>query len=110
MSADTDRYPPRPDVGHWFHGAGDVASLLAAMDGAGVDQAVLVQFVGGYGYDCSYAADAVAVGDGRLRLCVAVDMYGADPAGDLCALAASASPQVVRVFGVGADDPIWLTD
>ncbi|MCU1483406.1 MAG: TIM-barrel fold metal-dependent hydrolase [Actinomycetia bacterium] len=110
MSTDTDRYPTRSDLGYWFHGAGDVASLLAAMDDADVDQAVLVQFVGGYGYDCTYAADAVAAGDGRLRLCVAVDMYGADPAADLRALATSASPQVVRVFGVGADDPVWLTD
>jgi predicted TIM-barrel fold metal-dependent hydrolase len=110
MSTDTERYPTRSDLGYWFHGAGDVASLLAAMDDAAVDQAVLVQFVGGYGYDCTYAADAVAAGNGRLRLCVAVDMYGADPAADLRALATSASPQVVRVFGVGADDPVWLTD
>jgi predicted TIM-barrel fold metal-dependent hydrolase len=110
MSTDTDRYPTRPDLGHWFHGAGDVASLLAAMDGAGVDQAVLVQFVGGYGYDCRYAADAVAEGGGRLRLCAAVDMFGADPAGDLRALAATTSVQAVRAFGVGAEAAVWLTD
>ncbi|MCU1374402.1 MAG: amidohydrolase [Actinomycetia bacterium] len=110
MSADTDRYPPRPDTGYWFHGAGDVASLLAAMDGAGVDAAVLVQFVGGYGYDCSYAAQATTEGGGRLALCGAVDMYGPDPAADLRALVAAAPVRAVRVFGVGADDPVWLTD
>lgn len=110
MSGDTARYPPRPDLGYWFHGAGDVATLLAAMDGAGVDAAVVVQFVGGYGYDCAYAADAVAEAPDRLRLCGAVDMYGPDPAADLRRLAASAPVRAVRVFGVGADDPVWLTD
>lgn len=110
MSGDTERYPVRPDLGHWFHGAGDVESLLAAMDVAGVDQAVLVQFVGGYAYDCSYAADAVAAGDGRLGLCGAVDMFGPDPAGDLRALAAATPVRAVRLFGVGAEAPVWLAD
>jgi L-fuconolactonase len=110
MSADTDRFPPRPDVGYWFHGAGDVASLLGVMDDAGVDAAVIVQFVGGYGYDCSYAAHVVTEGNGRLALVGAVDMYGADPAADLQALVAEAPVRAVRVFGVGVDDPVWLTD
>jgi L-fuconolactonase len=112
MSADTDRYPRRADAAPWFHGGGDVTALLAAMDDAGVDRAVVVQFVGGYGYDCRYALDAVAAGDGRLRLCAAVDMEGADPAGDLRALTRSSPRAAVRAFGVaaGADEPPWLTD
>jgi predicted TIM-barrel fold metal-dependent hydrolase len=110
MSADTDRFPPRPDVGYWFHGAGDVASLLGVMDDAGVDAAVIVQFVGGYGYDCSYAAQVVTESNGRLALVGAVDMYGADPAADLRTLVAEAPLRAVRVFGVGVDDPGWLTD
>jgi predicted TIM-barrel fold metal-dependent hydrolase len=112
MSGDRDRYPRRADAAPWFHGAGDagVDALLAAMDGAGVAEAVVVQFVGAYGYDCRYAADAVAAGAGRLRLCVAVDMAGDDPAGQLRALARSTPVAGVRAFGVGAEGAAWLTD
>jgi predicted TIM-barrel fold metal-dependent hydrolase len=81
------------------------------MDGAGVDAAVVVQFVGGYGYDCRYAADAVTDAAGRLRLCAAVDMEGPDPAADLRALARTTDVAAVRVFGVaGAEEPPWLSD
>lgn len=110
LSGDTERYPLRADLRHWFHGAGDVTSLLAAMDGTGVDAAVLVQFVGGYGYDCSYAADALAAAPDRLALVGAVDMLGDDPAADLRHLVARAPVRAVRLFGVGAEAPVWLSD
>jgi len=110
LSGDTDRYPLRPDLGHWFHGAGDVASLLAAMDSAGVEAAVLVQFVGGYAYDCSYAAAAAAEAPDRLAFVGAVDMHGDDPAGALHRLADTTPVRAVRLFGVGADAPTWLQD
>lgn len=110
LSPDTTRYPRRADVGEWFHGGGDVASLLAAMDAAGVDAAVVVQFVGAYGYDVAYAANAVAAGDGRLALVGAVDMDGPDPAGALRRLAATTPVRAVRVFGVGGGEPAWLAD
>lgn len=110
MSGDRERYPLRSDLGHWFHGAGDVDSLLGAMDAAGVGAAVLVQFVGGYGYDCRYAADAVAAAPDRLALVGAVDMYGHDPAGDLRALADATPVRAVRLFGVGDGAPVWLVD
>jgi predicted TIM-barrel fold metal-dependent hydrolase len=108
MSADTDRYPTRADLGHWFHGAGDVASLLAAMDEAGVDEAVLVQFVGGYGYDNRYVLDAQRQAPDRLRVCGAVDMFGPDPGGELRAIGDRV--QAVRAFGVGNEEAVWLTD
>ena len=112
LSDDTDRYPRRADPGHWFHGAGDVASLLAAMDDAGVDAAVLVQFVGGYGYDCRYAADAARQHTGRLALVGAVDMEGPDPAAALRALAEATPATAVRLFGVGTETATadWLHD
>jgi predicted TIM-barrel fold metal-dependent hydrolase len=108
MSADTERYPTRTDLGHWFHGAGDVASLLAGMDAAGVDEAVLVQFVGGYGYDNRYVLDAQREAPDRLRICGAVDMFGSDPGGELRAIGDRV--QAVRAFGVGSEEAVWLTD
>ena len=80
------------------------------MDGAGVDAAVIVQAVGPYGFDCSYAADAVTVAPERLALVVAVDMAGRDPVADLRALAERSRVRAVRVFGVGSADTAWLTN
>src|SRR5437868_3077595 len=71
-SADVARYPMLPGQ-DWFHGGVvDVDELLATTDGAGVDRAVVVQYVGAYGYDCRYAADAVASAPARLALVTAV--------------------------------------
>lgn len=80
------------------------------MDGAGVDAAVVVQAIGAYGYDCSYAIDAVAVAPDRLALVVAVDMAGDDPPAVLGRLTEHAPVRAVRVFGVGSADPAWLTN
>jgi len=106
-SSDTARYPLAPTgVGSdWWQDGADVASLLAAMDAAGVDRAVVVQAVGAYGYDCSYAVDAVASAPHRLALVGAVDLEADDPP-----LVGAA----VRVFAVGggltSPVPAWLGD
>jgi len=106
-TTDVERYPLAPTgVGSdwWQHGA-DVGSLLGAMDAAGVERAVVVQAVGAYGYDCSYAADAAATAPGRLALVGAVDLERDEP--ELVGAA-------VRAFGVsgGMTSPVppWLTD
>lgn len=85
-------------------------SLLATMDAAGVDAAVVVQAIGAYGYDCSYAMDAALAAPERLALVVAVDMAGPNPTGDLRTMVERAPVRAVRVFGVGNADPGWLTD
>ena len=102
-SLDTERYPLQPTgVGSgWFTDGFDVHALLAAMDGAGVDRAVVVQAVGAYGYDCRYAVDAVASAPDRLALVSCADPDRPDVPGAATAF---------RVFGVGATEPTWLTD
>lgn len=106
-SADTARYPLAPTgVGSdWWRSGADVETLLARMDDAGVERAVVVQAVGAYGYDCSYAGDAAATAPERLALVGAVDLEAEEP--PLVGVA-------VRAFGVGggltSPVPAWLTD
>ena len=105
-SADTARWPRHTDAvtsdsSHAVDGDG----LLAAMDAAGVERAVVVQFVGAYGWDNSYGLSAVAASD-RLAFVGAVDMAG-DPVTALRDLGPIAG---LRPFGVGVDAPTWLTD
>ncbi|MGH9016030.1 MAG: amidohydrolase family protein [Acidimicrobiia bacterium] len=69
ISDDASRYPLQPArlPGAWYREAPvTVEELLALMDDAGVDRAVLVQPMGAYSYDNSYAADAAASHPDRL--------------------------------------------
>lgn len=117
-SPDTERYPVGPTgVGSawWSTGLHGAEQLVAAMDGAGVDRAMVVQAVGAYGYDCAYAVDAVAAHPDRLALVGSVDMEDADPAQRLAELTAAAGEagttlRGVRLFGVTGTPPVWLTD
>lgn len=117
-SSDRERYPVRPTgVGStwWSPGVHDADRLVAGMERAGVDRAVVVQAVGAYGYDCTYAIDAVAAHPGRLALVGAVDMEDADPArrlGELVEAADGAGTTLrgARLFGVTGTPPGWLTD
>ena len=110
---DADRYPrsPRGVGSDWWrtgdHGSGP---LVATLDAAGVERAVVVQAVGPYGYDCRCAVDAVGERPDRLRLVVAVDPTGADPAAELRRLARHAPVAGVRLFCVGGADEAWLAD
>ncbi|MFI6981001.1 amidohydrolase family protein [Embleya sp. NPDC050154] len=114
-SADRDRYPLAPSgVGStWFH-ADDVGTrdLSTGMRAGGVDRAVIVQAVGAYGYDCSYAIDAVRADPDRFALVGAVDMDCAHPVDALAALARDAGELLrgVRAFGVHGHRPRWLED
>jgi L-fuconolactonase len=111
--ADSVRYPRAPrGVGSdwWRSGDRGVASLVEAIDAAGVDRAVVVQAVGPYGYDCRCAIDAVAARPDRLRLVVAVDPDSPAPAEELRALARHAPVAGVRVFCVGGAAVPWLED
>jgi predicted TIM-barrel fold metal-dependent hydrolase len=87
-----------------------VEALITAMEATGVDQAVVVQAVGPYGFDCRYAIDAVAAFPQRLALVGAIDMGGPDPAAALDDLTAGGVVRGVRVFGVDGGPPTWLGD
>jgi predicted TIM-barrel fold metal-dependent hydrolase len=82
ISPDTRKYPLRPVGGiqsSWSQ-AHSVTheELVAAMDGAGVDKAVVVQASTAYGYDNSYLAEAVAAHPDRMTGVFAVDVLTSD--------------------------------
>ena len=94
ISADADRYPPAPLGGHqsdWSK-ARPVShdALVAAMDQAGIAQAVVVQASTVYGHDCRYVVAAVRAHPKRL-----VGVFSVDP------LADDAVEQMKRWIGEG---------
>ncbi|WP_436771018.1 amidohydrolase family protein [Yinghuangia sp. YIM S09857] len=82
VSPDTARYPRTGGTGdgadYWSDGTSTAEHVLGVQASAGVDNCVLVQGVGAYGYDCRYVLDAAAAHSERTRAVVAVDP--ADPA------------------------------
>ncbi|MEZ5269505.1 MAG: hypothetical protein R2789_13400 [Microthrixaceae bacterium] len=78
---DEVRYPRNPTGAgsDWWRRECGVENLRQEMDSVGVQRAVVVQAVGVYGYDCTYAAEVVAADPERLSLVVAIDMAGPDP-------------------------------
>jgi L-fuconolactonase len=81
ISVDADRHPPAPLGGHqsdWSK-ARPVThdGLVAAMDQAGIAQAVVVQASTVYGHDCRYAVEAVRAHPKRL-----VGVFSIDPLAD----------------------------
>ncbi len=111
---DDPRFPTHPTgvASDWWRAGGSVDTLLAEMAAADVERAVVVQAVGAYGHDCRCAAAAVADHPSRLALVASLDL-GPDvdePGAALLELAASTPIAGVRAFGVGADEPDWLTD
>lgn len=77
ISPDTAAYPPAPLGGTrsaWSQDRPvDIDGLLRALDGAGVERAALVHASTVYGFDNSYAADALAAHADRLVGVCAVD-------------------------------------
>ena len=116
--ADTSTFPLRPTAtgtaSEWWRDGGTIDELLADMDAHDVRRVVVVQAIGAYGYDCACAAESVARHADRAALVIAIDMSTPDPAAALHSLLASPPSNVriagVRLFGVGAGDPSWLTD
>lgn len=116
--ADAGRFPLQPTTtgvaSEWWRDGGTIEQLLAEMDANGVADVVAVQAIGAYGYDCACAADSVARHRDRAALVIALDMGADDPAAELRALLdappSDARIAGVRLFGVGAGDPSWLTN
>lgn len=82
IAGDVRRYPFAPLGGKqsdWSRERPvDAEKMLAAMDTAGIERAVLVQASTCYGHDNSYVADAVAAHPRRFAGVFSVDMLAAD--------------------------------
>ena len=82
VSPDTKRYPLAPLGGKQSTWSSErpttYQTLLAAMDEAGVDKAAIVHSSTAYGYDNSYAADAVAAVPSRFTGVYSIDILAPD--------------------------------
>jgi predicted TIM-barrel fold metal-dependent hydrolase len=112
VSADTDRYPQQPGgFGRdWWTGrAVDVEQIGRDLAATGVDRGVIVQAVGPYRNDNTYARAAVAADPTRFALVAAIDAGGPDPGTELAAVVNAGPVAAVRVFAA-AGDATWLDD
>lgn len=84
LTADTEKYPPSPPSGELKPGEMDdpmtLERLMADMDKAGVDKAVLVQRGSVYGFDNSYVCDSAARFPDRLAAVCAINGEADDAA------------------------------
>lgn len=81
IAEDLKRYPydPRPGADPWYQDAPHTAEeLVALMDEAGVDRAVLVQAVSAYQHDNRYVVDAALAHAERCTSVVCLDVTEAD--------------------------------
>lgn len=82
VSPDTQRYPLAPLGGKQSTWSSErpitYQTLLAAMDDAGVDKAAIVHSSTAYGYDNSYAADAVVAVPSRFTGVYSIDVLAPD--------------------------------
>ena len=111
VARDEARFPLRPSgVGsQWFREHPVTGEEYAATaTEAGVDRAVLVQAHGAYGSDNSYVLDALKVAPDRLVGVVIVDPDDGDAPAHLRELAAVPGCEGVRLFGIGAEPPVWF--
>jgi predicted TIM-barrel fold metal-dependent hydrolase len=79
------------------------------MDGAGVARAVLVQPIGAYTHDCSYAADSAERHADRFAGVCSVDPNGSDPVGTLDHWVRERGMRGVRLFALSRGAS-WLAE
>jgi predicted TIM-barrel fold metal-dependent hydrolase len=110
VSRDHERYPldpPDMDVPRWFeHHPRTADEVLAEMDAAGVDRAVLVQGFSAYQYDNRYTADAAAARPDRFASACIVDVH-ADPVRMIRHWVSDRGARAIRLFLQLGDDG-WL--
>jgi L-fuconolactonase len=112
VSSATDRFPQQPSgFGRdWWTGRDvGVEQIGRDLDATGVDRGVIVQAVGPYRNDNTYARAAVASDPSRFALVAAIDAGGADPGTELAAVVDAGPVAAVRVFAA-AGDATWLDD
>jgi predicted TIM-barrel fold metal-dependent hydrolase len=112
IAADHDRYAQQVDqalLPQWVHEHPvDAPGLLAELDAAGVDGAVLVQARGAYGYDNSYVADARALAPGRFVNAAVIDMADPGRADALRYWTGERAVLGLRLFNIPPASPGWL--
>jgi predicted TIM-barrel fold metal-dependent hydrolase len=112
IAPDQVRYPQHVDpalLPQWVHEHPvDAPGLLAELDAAGVDGAVLVQARGAYGYDNSYVADARALAPRRFVNAAVIDMTGPDRADALRYWTGERAVLGLRLFNIPPAAPEWL--
>lgn len=112
VAKDEAAYPlsPRPLSGAWYREAPHSAEdLLACMDEAGVDRAVLVQPIGAYSYDNRYAADSAARYPARFASVCCVDPEAAGARDELRHWIGERGMRGVRLFALSRGAS-WLDD
>ncbi|MHB8283992.1 MAG: amidohydrolase family protein [Caulobacteraceae bacterium] len=116
VSTDPKKYPLAPLFGKQSGWSKDrpvtIEQLIAAMDGAGVDKAAIVQASTCYGYDMSYVCDAAARHPGRFTVVGSVDILAPD-ATDKIRYWTQRGLAGLRLFTGGstaAFDPSWIDD
>jgi predicted TIM-barrel fold metal-dependent hydrolase len=114
ISKDTARYPPDPlggTISVWARERpADAGELLAAMDGAGIGRAVLVQPATAYSYDNSYAADSAAANPERFLYVGMVDVRRPDAAARVTYWVRERGMAGLRIYGDGTALDTWLDD
>ena len=112
VAADREAFPLSPATlpGDWYtESPCSAEGLLAEMDEAGVDLAVLVQPVGAYSFDNRYGATSAAEDPGRFTAACCIDPYGASPAEELERWLDHPGVGGVRFFALSAERS-WLSD
>ena len=107
VGKDLRAYPLSPAglPGTWYRDAPHTAEeLLACMDAAGVDRAVLVQGVGAYSTDNRYVADSAARHPRFVGACC-IDPLGEDPLAALDYWLRARALSGVRFFAVSPEAP-----
>jgi predicted TIM-barrel fold metal-dependent hydrolase len=114
IASDHDKYPFAPIVGIQSGWSKErpitTEQFVEYMDGAGVQQAVLVQASTAHGYDNSYAADSVAKYPGRFEGVCCVDAAAPDGAEKLRYWIQDRGMSGVRLFTAGSTmtETDWL--
>jgi len=105
IASDPQRYPLQPSGfgTKWYvEQPVSVEQFAVAMDGAGVERAVLVQAMGAYSYDNSYVTDAARSRPDRFVSVVIVDPSQPDAAATLRRWVDGGGVRGVRLFSIGA--------
>lgn len=118
ISHDAKRYPFDPVGGKMSVWAKerpvDAEELLAAMDAAGIEKAVIVHASTAYGYDNSYAADSAAAYPKRFAFVGAVDVTSPDAPQKLTHWVKDRGMVGFRIFAAGSTmdegSGEWLDD
>jgi L-fuconolactonase len=112
VAPDHERYPLSPaglPGDSWVEEAPvSHEQLLAEMDVAGVAAALLVQPVGAYGTDNSYASDAAAAEPSRFGGVAVIDMTATDRVETLKYWVRDRGLRGLRLFSIPTPEPGWL--